>query len=400
MESFKKDKLKNNFIKNVVNMLVVSISMGTCSCMLSETRNSSKDSRTVEYTETTYESNVSSDVKQSNFSNDTTYMSSNNSEVVNTSPDNTAESTIEPTYHEPVTIDNYYGTILQNYMTIPVTIDEGREYYKLLHNDIELFVIGFDNELMRKRLIDASGVANVTMTDFQYFQEIPNFSDEYMCPGNGYDINNLNYSYFKYAMPIARYILAKNDLCFLTDEIPYSFFEEKFPDIIDKLNNGESVYECDDELYNLFYDENVTDKISNNVNYMENIDGFRKVLFVSLVNYNYFRAGLIYDFNHNYDVHDEIKQRRCLVPYKDETRELNRLIYNKYQYGVLTSDLQDVYGYEFNLLEPESIDSLREHGIDVEKIDNLLQGLIDGPEFEYETYSYEEEFGKSKTRQG
>ena len=400
MESFKKDKLKNNFIKNVVNMLVVSISMGTCSCMLSETRNSSKDSRTVEHTDTTYESNVSSDVKQSSSQTELTDLSSNNSELTVTSPDDTVESSEEPTNHEPVTLDNYYGTILQNYMTIPVTTDNAHDYYSCLCNDTRLFFTGFDNELMRERLIDASGVANATIVDFQYFQEIPNFSDSSMSPDNGYDINNMDYWYYQCTMSLARYILAKNDLCFLTDEIPYSFFKEKFPDIIDKINNGGAIYEGKEELFEQFYDENATDKIANNINYTENIDEFRQILFVSLVNYNYFRAGLIYDFNHNYDVHDEIKQRRCLVPYKDETRELNRLIYNKYQYGVLTSDLQDVYGYEFNLLEPESIDSLREHGIDVEKIDNLLQGLIDGPEFVYETYSYEEEFGKSKTRRG
>ena len=81
-----------------------------------------------------------------------------------------------------------------------------------------------------------------------------------------------------------------------------------------------------------------------------------------------------------------VRQERCLATIDGQEIEINRLKYDADQYNRITEKLKEAYGYEINILEPETMESLQNNGLKIENYEDFYNTLCGGTDFTYETY--------------
>ena len=348
---------KNNFIKNVINLMVVSISLNTCSCMLKESSKGNEHSASSIDTIQTF----------SEMTDIPSVESSYTSEVSSSDQSTTTEVT-DPS--ESINRDNYIGVVLDN----PGVIDT-----QIYNDDIAKvsslsFSIGYDNEFTREAIRKQFNDDSLNVCDIAYFQSL-SFGEDYC----GYVFSDLIFDpYIRSSLNIARYFLAANGFTFITDEVPASFFKEKFPDFVDQYpTNGGFLFDMDDHT---FYDftEIIGEGFYNKFDYSDDINVDRKCLYYCLQEYNMMRNSLMNRW--------AVQQKRCLANINGQEIEINRLKYDAQQYNEITEMLKKAYGYEINILEPETMESLQNNGLKIENYEDFYNTLCGGTDFTYETY--------------
>ena len=349
---------KNNFIKNVINLMVVSISLNTCSCMLKE--NYKESERSTASIDTIQTSSEITDIP----SVDPSYISE-----LSSSDQSTTIEVTEPS--ESINRDNYIGTVLDN----PGVIDTRAHNDEIVDMYSLAFAIGYDNDFYCEALRSHFNDDSLNVCDIAYFQDLLELRED----DSGYAFSeNINYSYIRALLNLARYFLAANGFVFMTDEVPASFFKEKFPDLVEQFpTNGGFPFDMDDYTFYDFEDivgENFCDKF----NYSDDISTDRKCLYFSLQVYNRMRNSAMNRWG--------IRQKRCLANINGQEIEINRLKYDALSYNELTEMLKKAYGYEINILEPETMESLQNNGLKIENYEDFYNTLCGGTDFTYETY--------------
>ena len=349
---------KNNFIKNVINLLVVSISLNTCSCMLKESNKESEHSTaSIDTTQTSSEITDISSVERSH-----------TSEVSSSEQSTTTEST-EPS--ESINRDNYIGIILDN----PGTIDTHAYNDEIAMLGGSELNIGYDNDFTRDKIRECFNDDSLNVCDIAYFQDLPQTGESV----GGYVFSEMIYDpYIRASMNLARYFLSANGFTFITDEVPASFFKEKFPDFVAEFpTNGGFLFDLDDYT---FYDftESIGENFYYNFTYSDDIVIDKKCLYYSLQEYDAMRRSLMRRWG--------VDQERCLANINGQEIEINRLKYDAQQYNEITEMLKKAYGYEINILEPETMESLQNNGLKIENYEDFYNTLCGGTDFTYETY--------------
>lgn len=349
---------KNCFIKNVINLIVVSISLNTCSCMLQESHKEGE------------RSTLPSDAVQTSSqlidtpSTETFY----GSEISSSESEITSVENIES--RESINRDNYIGIILEN----PQVLDPD-SYSNMDVGYSSALDLGFDNDITRDELRKCFNDDSLNICDVSYFQDIPEMNEVHPACVFSEDINDPR---IRTSLNIARYFLSENGFIFLTDEVPASFIKEEFPDFVAEypMNGGFLFYPEDLSFYN--YIDNIQENFSNNYEYSDDINIDRKCLYYSLQEYNSIRRSLMNQWG--------VRQERCLATINGQEIEINRLKYDADQYNRITEKLKEAYGYEISILEPETLENLKADGLNVENFEDFYNKVCGGTDFTYETY--------------
>lgn len=185
---------------------------------------------------------------------------------------------------------------------------------------------GYDSPILRQILIDyveeKTGIYNdsITIDNFRFFQFGGKGSHLYDC---GLTFNSIaeqsENGISSYTLPFVRAVLIENDLRYIIDEIPYSYFEEKFPDIMNNYSSFEyrdSLALKQSELYDK-YDIDTVDLSTLPDDEREIIE------FYYLCGYNFSRTSYIYKHNIK-QVRDINTNKIQLNPNEGQLKEINK----------------------------------------------------------------------------
>ena len=221
--------------------------------------------------------------------------------------------------------------------------DEFMKYYlEVLGKDgFILSYFGDLNPITRDNLRKVTGNPNINIDDCEFFQYSLNkykFS-EYDFSKKGFGIYNSEPS-FPFLMSIVRYIMAENGLRFMEDELPFEYFEEKFPEYW-KMVQDKTV----NDMFNLpdrsaaVSCKSISD-VENASKQYPSCNFQQSVAFWACYYYKY-----VYDGLRNSYKSDEIIEAKKY--YNDKLRvEMTNLAYTKEQEKAVLEKLCEIPGYE------------------------------------------------------
>lgn len=200
------------------------------------------------------------------------------------------------------------------------------------------FMFGFDNkyslDTLRNITYEYTGVYydNLTLSDVNYFQ---GFSTRYVT-GLSQDKFNFYFAddYFgSYSLCFVRAILIEQGLRFGIDEIPYSYFEQRFPFFLDCMENDWDLPTCMLETD----DFGISDISEIGCNY-----DYDYIIFNAIIAYNLSRATYIYNnpYGSTSDLTDDVLQVR------DASTGNNVLVPTEEQYYQMMEDINSIPGCE------------------------------------------------------
>ena len=264
-------------------------------------------------------------------------------EVIQSTP----ETSIEVLGENATESESNEFTIETRQYTSPFNIYEldERDLHDLIVNNLYYdgqagyYCFGFDNEYLRNNLINLTNQRtgelneNITMADYHYFQFTETTSM--------YQGSTSFYDFFTNCQPVfdqktVRAVLQEQGLRFLIDEIPASYFEERFPEFMESLyENGDVILNQD--LLNEFDVYSI-----NNPSDIPSLYDYDALLFTDLVSYNSVRASYIYNYPHgDYDSYtDDVLQVR------DELTGRNVLVPTDEQYNEIMDEIHQIPGFE------------------------------------------------------
>lgn len=260
--------------------------------------------------------------------------------TLETTPEPTTTNT-EATTTEPTTNYNEYVEEMLDLNSIE-TIDYELAYSFADHgindavlncdNDETPFFfssMGYDNLYLRNNLINYAYEINgeynenISIDNYRYFLYYLNTHYTSALGTNDLYESYMEVEQFSCQMSISRAVLSENNLRFFIDEIPSSYFYERFPEFMRTVDNGE---------FEQLYEE----IINNNVHYILDIntitDSYIRDLFEfwSCISYNHLRRYLIYAYSENNEdysddvdqVRDQRNNRHVLVPTEEQYNEI------------------------------------------------------------------------------
>lgn len=253
--------------------------------------------------------------------------------------------------------------------------------------------IGMDNPYLLSYIQDYFNDSTLTLDDINFLQ----FYGSNFTQKNGFDdfINTLtNGQAFAIDFDLLRYILEENNLRMWVDEIPYSYFETNFPDIM----KGIEEYGCF-EVQDKNYDPSHWDLLKgygfDGYSYASiTIDGTeeqRKEL-----EYDIFNTASLYNMYRNY----------YLYYYEDTSlREIARTTDGKIiwvpteiEYNQIMRKTNQIPGCEnIDIMYPESREDLINSGIDLDRYDEFYTFVI-GQNTLVDTASAKSDDGGSRSR--
>lgn len=240
----------------------------------------------------------------------------------------TEASTEEPTTEYQIETKEYECPIEYN----EEMLFELRNYIGINYGgniDACFYNTGYDNPILRQILIDyvenKTGVRDETITidNFKYFQFGGGASNSYSLEVVGKSIQDqMEKIVYAQDLYVTRAVLIENDLRYMIDEIPYSYFEDRFPDIM----NDFYTQEYRDNLFEQYYEicdkyQITTDKYAR----MDKMNDNEKeiVEFCSLMLYNCARTPYMYNFNIP-QVRDVNTNKIQLDPVKSQIDSMNK----------------------------------------------------------------------------
>ncbi len=163
------------------------------------------------------------------------------SESVTTEAPTTSETTTVPETTETQDLNETLPTTTK----VPLDVIEGDKGYFTFG----FAVLGFDNPEIEKVLRELTGDENITFYDVGYLPAIakrknkwdnrPIYEDYENNRYGVYDDEDLKKELRKFWDGLFFYTLKKLDRRYIVDEIPYSFFEEYFPDYLEMCKTSE-----------------------------------------------------------------------------------------------------------------------------------------------------------------
>jgi len=277
------------------------------------------------------------------------------------------ESTIEETEQSSInteqsTTESYEHSIETIQYTCPVEYDVSlaqsfkeflkNKYGKRFKDDITS--LGFDNafldESLHEFISQNYGIndPSITIRNFHYFQFL-----NYRFSGAIYDDANEmmeNVNEEKYVFLLARAALISENSIFIVDEIPSSYFENRFPYFMSRYGDASFRDECQSRIAHILTE--VLDENNIEIDKLNSLNeyDYDLLLFWSFKYYNYNRNALMYSSGHE-NVLLNIKQIH------DENTGRNFLELDDQQIRILNNTMDNYDGYDFSVDEPES----REH---------------------------------------
>ena len=319
---------KSNGLKMISSTLVLASLLSSCAEV-----NNDLDMSTTMYSGTTSNTEASTTTTE-----------------VTTQP--TEESTTQTTEHSIETIEytspiQYDINLSKNFKAYLVN-----KYGNRVLDDVTNF--GFDNHFLNDSLHEylsqnySINDSNITIHDFHYFQFL-----NYWFGGCAYDDMNEvmeAFKHYKCNSCLARAVLVEQNLQFFVDEIPSSYFEERFPEFMENYENPEIRNQWQERLKYI-----VTNELDRNNYTLEDINNLNDYdydlfLFNCLIKYNFLRNSLMYFPASNTALYD-IKQIR------DESTGRNFLQLTDAHVRRIENVMDNYEGYDFSITEPES----REH---------------------------------------
>ena len=187
---------------------------------------------------------------------------------------------------------------------------------------------GYDSPILRQILIDyveeKTGIRDdsITIDNFKFFQFGGKESTHF---DRGLTMNTISEHAEKGMSPedlyITRAALIENDLRYIIDEIPYSYFEEKFPDIMDNYSS----LEYRDSLFERYFELIDTYQLDSNLFELSDLSETDSELikFFALRGYNDSRTSYIYKYTIP-QVRDINTNKIQLNPVKSQIDEMNK----------------------------------------------------------------------------
>lgn len=314
---------KNNFktlgkMEIISSTLILSVFLSSCS---------SYDEDVTETITTTIEQQIES-------------QHINETSIVNTvqSTLNTSEETLNTSiYSCPIPYEDSIGEEFSIYLS--------NKYGHNMCDDMTVYGLDnrFLNQTLNEFLRDEYGITdgNYTIDNFHYFEFLKYHVLGF--PYNGFSslISGLESTQ---GLPIlVRSTLIEQDLRFLIDEIPYSYFEERFPEFMSNIENYEYRHQLQDKMISLVENRKITTNMT--LNQLSQLSDYEYdlLLFWELRNYNNYRNSLLREAE-VVQVRDQDTGRHVLVPDRNQLRRMENI-------------MDDFEGYDFTITEPES----REH---------------------------------------
>ena len=245
-------------------------------------------------------------------------------EELTTETPTTEVTTEEPTTEYQIETIEYECPIEYN----EEMITDFSEYLGNITYTDRLYDLGYDNPMLRQKLIDyveektGTRDESITIDNFKYFQFAGKGSLLY---DHGISSNSIADQAEKDEpapdLYIIRAALIENDLRYLIDEIPYSYFEERFPDIVDNYSSPEyreQLYERGGELYDIYQLENTLVDLPSIPEEDRDL-----IEFLCLKGYNLARTTYIYRYNIP-QVRDINTNKIQLNPVKSQLDQINK----------------------------------------------------------------------------
>lgn len=186
------------------------------------------------------------------------------------------------------------------------------------------YALGYDNPYLNQLINDfmqsrGSEYTNLTAEDFNYFMSSNN---QLTCFGNNGNPDCIYNSdiYPSEMLILVQSVLIENDLRMMIDEIPYTYFEERFPEFVSdqSAEYQNSLLDQYRQIISRIYDE------QNNTVDMSSLDDYEYeiVLYSYLTTYNFIRYSYMYSA-HVEQVRDEETGRNVLNPTTSQLENLN-----------------------------------------------------------------------------
>lgn len=197
--------------------------------------------------------------------------------------------------------------------------------------------LGYDNLMIRNALINdaynQTGEYNpeITIDNYRYFLYYSNGS--YSMSDEGF-YSQCNGNLYSFTMPVARAVCSQEGLRFAIDEIPSSYFYERFPEFMRMLENGQS-----SDLWLAIEEagyETVQDVSSVTDQYQRDI-----LEFFACMQYNRVRTGFIFNYNGvDEDYSNDVDQVR------DLRNNRHVLLPTEEQYNNIMENLHEIPTFE------------------------------------------------------
>lgn len=317
-------------------------------------------------------------------------------------PESTSDTFDETT--KPTGFSDYLDETL-NYPKIDykMTTDSYSNYFTLysnyVYNGLEF---GFDNPVYQKILENYLNIKGVQMYEVNYLQDFREeegaewywkHKDEKSENPGGYECKNFQRS-------IALYILNSLGLRLYIDEIPYSFFETNFPDLLKQAE-----YESPAELISSDKDTSKSvrkaisfDDLYDKIKINDADDYVRKLIFYSALRYNEKRASMVWGFSH-FTNPTTGKSENIGIDQGRTADGRNVLLPTEEKYNALMEDLQyqDCYKNIESLFNTITTEDLVNAGINVDEYDHYIKEVAKIDFSMANTNEFEEQ-GQSRTR--
>lgn len=251
--------------------------------------------------------------------------------------------------------------------------------------------IGLDSPYLIEDIRSIYGNQNLTIDEVSYMQskslnlEGCNFKDYYDHPSDLF-----------VDLEFVRYVLEENDLRLWTDEIPYSYFKEKYPEFIQYVDSNNedalSEFHLSDYYFENFMDHNTGKLLPMTEIEVPTSDDeliyYKFTEFERLTDYNSARYFLASTYKDDKD---------GIVRIARSTDGKNVLLYTENQYKTFGRFVRKYDGCKkIDVLTPENREDLSASGIDVDKYDEIMSKTVGSAKMSDQNNI--ENTGKSKTR--
>ncbi|MBO4601487.1 MAG: hypothetical protein J5634_04570 [Bacilli bacterium] len=272
------------------------------------------------------------------------------------------------------------------------------------YNSFEFLGIefGFDNPVYQRELDTYLNMEDIKMYEVNYLQDYYEETGPtcYYRHKDQKEEYPQYYDCYNFERSIALYILKEMGLRLYIDEIPYSFFEANFSDLIKEAESKShnEVISDDRNVAVAVYQATSFDNLHDRLKVNNPDDYVRKLVFLSAWRYNHQRAGMVYGFSHF--TNPTTGQTENIGIDQGRTADgRNVLLPTEEKYNALMEDLQyqDCYKNVENLFNPITTEDLVNAGINVDEYDHYIKEVAK-IDFSMAYTNGVEEQGQSRTR--
>ena len=294
-----------------------------------------------------------------------TQITGTSSTIVQSELDTSDTTEISETSAKPSSFDDYVDETLPNNRISEKSYDITE--FRKASIWFSSVGIGYGNPRLLKCVKEFFSNDSLGTEDIPYYSSP---GSEYEVELNGF-VNSEDFDY-------VRYVLEENNLRMWIDEIPYEFFEEKFPDYV-KICNQDKFFDLDDQYGDYFWTNGMSHGYNGSLALMQydsnNIDKMKLATFIQLAHYNRTREAIATNISDNDD-----KTTKYGYIETGVTRD-GKYVWcpTKLQYRVVQNDVKRLPKCEnVDILIPETREDLIASGIDVEKYDEMCEELFGG----------------------